>query len=123
MNAVPSRKALEEAGNDIEKAMEIIRKKGQAVAVGHQVQAFCRISCKNNFTLGSGMQEFPHSLSGILVGVRGRHAQFVQPSERVGIAVLIKLLLRFHHTDRPLGRGRIVQINHVRHAPFFSVLH
>ena len=26
------KKALEEAGNDIEKAMEIIRKKGQAVA-------------------------------------------------------------------------------------------
>ena len=35
------KKALEEAGNDIEKAMEIIRKKGQAVAAKRSDREAC----------------------------------------------------------------------------------
>ena len=97
---------LHDGHNDL-----IVLLKGHApVAVGHKIQALCRIPRKNDLLAAGRVDEPRHMLPRVLIGLRGRDRETIKPPHRIGIVLAIIFRGGRDHTSGLLCRRRIVQI-------------
>ena len=82
-----------------------------SIAVRNQIQAFRCISGKNNLVRTFGMNKLTHPLSCPLVLFRRCLCKVIKSSQRIGIAVLIKISDRIDHFIWLLGGCRAVKID------------
>ena len=85
----------------------------QAVAVGHQIDAFRGVPGEDDFFLPLGVQEAADSLPSLLISFRSGNAQGIQSPKRVGVCFFVKILFCVKHALGTLGSGSIVQIGNV----------
>ena len=97
-------------GND---NLIVLSDMAEAIAVGHQIQPFCCISCKNNLFLGSCMNKITYCRSGVLTTLGSLQAERIKASQRVRIFCLIKNLDCIQYSLRALGCCCIIYINRI----------
>ena len=83
----------------------------ESIAVGYQIQRFCRISCKNNLAVALRTDKLRNCMTCVFICICSIHTPFVQSAERVRIALCIELIHRIKYSLRTLRSRRIIKIN------------
>ena len=82
---------------------------GVGEAVGEQVDGFGGVAGPDDL-VGRGPDERGHLLAGALVDLGGLDGQGVRAAVHGGVALLVELLLGFHHADRVLRGGTGIEV-------------
>ena len=81
------------------------------ITLRNEIQRFCCVSGKNNLLVLRRMNKLRYGMSGFFVFSGCIQAPVIQPPQRIGIGILIKLRDCVQHTGRSLRCRGIVEID------------
>ena len=84
---------------------------GAAVGIGYEVQAFCRVTRKDNLVLVTGVDEVCDSLTSVFIILGGFQTKLIEAAHRIRIFRFVEAFFCVDDLLGLLGRRAIVKIN------------
>ena len=83
---------------------------GKSIAVRHKIYALGGVAGKNYLLRGLCADKITHSIPCTFIYLGSRHAKVINPSQRVGVVLFVKLTFSVKNTLGTLSCGSVVNI-------------